>query len=174
MDRISAESSSVYSKSLLSSSPWLPFTLGSDGRSNIRNDPMTASMVITPRGNLPLGTDNAGSEKKTGHYVFALARKYSSVADPFGCRIFGLVQDGAAACIKALYLAEETSCLVPIRCQSHAVALELKNTLSKVFPDLLAKVQHVIGFVRGKPRVLALFQGRIESIERDSCCRDAI
>jgi hypothetical protein len=164
MDRRAKLKMYDYRKRLLDSAPLLPFTLGSDGRSNIRNDPLTASMIITLDGNLPVGTDNAGSLKKQASYIADLAKKYSNATDVFGGRVFGFVQDGAAACIRALHHVEDEICLIPIRCQSHAIALDLKNILTKVFPDLLQKVQHVIGFVRGRQRVSAILKAKLSTL----------
>jgi len=134
-------------------------TLCSDGRSNINHDPLLAMGVQTARNFVPLGTFNAGIHKKNGEYLKVLSARYLDDADlgeGFGDLIFSNVMDGAPCCISAMKLLEAEEFLVPVRCESHAVALHVKGVVKKCFPVVLANASTLITFIRGKGRVHAI------------------
>lgn len=131
-------------------------TLCSDGRSNINHDPLLAMGVATENGFVPLGTYNAGMEKKDGVYLKNLSARYlddGDLGDGFGNYIFSNVMDGAPACISAMDMLEKEEFLIPVRCASHALALHVKNVVKKAFPTVLRDGNKLITFIRGKGRV---------------------
>jgi len=136
-------------------------TLSQDGRSNIRHDPLIATIVETAAGFVPLGTVNAGSEKKDIAFVVELIKRYCDSTDVganFAPHIIAVVLDGAPVNISALKLVEEELSLVPVRCQSHAVALLIKHVINDVFSETIAEAEAMIKFVRRTGRVHALFR----------------
>jgi len=130
--------------------------LSSDGRSNINHDPLLALGVQTANGFAPLGTHDAGTDKKSADYLRELSVRCLDNHDlggGFGDFIYANVMDGAPACISAMRLLEEEEFLVPVRCASHALALHVKHVVKKDFPEVLSKATTLISFIRNKSRV---------------------
>lgn len=138
-------------------------TLIQDGRSNINHDPLIASGVQTLLGFVPLGTIDAGAEKKGIAFNVKLVKRYVDDNDlgmGFGRHTYGVCLDGTAANITALQQIERDMHLIPIRCQSHALALLLKKTFLNVFARQIKDAEEIISFVRSHGRVNSTLKKR--------------
>jgi hypothetical protein len=155
-DKVAASEWSEFANPAIEEAALYGVTLQQDGRSNINRDPLIATGVQGYSKFIPLGTMNAGSQKKDSDFIFNLAKRYLNNDDlgrGFGHYIFGWTLDGAAANISALRQGEEDLFLIVCRCQSHALALLLKKIFLKVFGDLIEKATKLINFVRHHSRV---------------------
>lgn len=125
----------------------------SDGRSNIRNDPLVVFGVIAGNSFFPQGAHNAGAWKKDASYLKNRSVEYLNGEDLLGDHTFASVSDGAQSCLNALNLLEDEEFLIPVRCQSHAVSLFAKNVATKLFSSQMARASKVIDFIRSRQRV---------------------
>lgn len=138
-------------------------TLVSDRRSNINNDPLLVMGVEGASGFVPLGIYNAGKDKKDAEYLKNLSLRYlddTDLGEGFGDFIFSNVMDGALASRNAMVALQRFHYLIFVQCQSHALALHVKNVLKKCFPDVLEKATTLITFIRGKCPVHTIIKNK--------------
>ena len=130
----------------------------SDGRSNTNNDALLVFAVQSGAAFLPLGAHNAGAEKKDTEYLAERSLDYLKKFPELAAHTFGIVSDGAPACLNAIEQVSETEYLVPVRCQSHALSLLCKAIAKGPFADCVDKAVQIITWIRGRPRINSLVE----------------
>lgn len=125
----------------------------SDGRSNINCDPLLVVGVWSRGTFFPQGAHNAGPNKKDAEYLTAVSLEYLNGDPELEMCTFASVSDGAKACLNSLDDLSRKEHLVPIRCQSHAVSLFIKEVAKGPFARTISEANDLITWVRGRPRI---------------------
>ena len=132
-----------------------------DDRSNASNDPLLVFGVSSRDSFFPQGVHNAGPNKKDTDYLFQQSLRYLTDDAELGYETYAAVSDGAKACLNAIDKLGEEEFLVPIKCQSHAVSLLLKDVTKSVFGAMIENAARLIGWVRGSSHIHSLIKRSI-------------